>query len=447
MRQATWVLAMFLLTGCQVLAAIVPRKMLPEPQRSPAQATAAAPTPTTSSTSSCDRPPPSHVNGQDVCCAAGHADWCLAQAQGAYSFADQVHFFSRACELGEVTACETVSSRPEFARADPVAVRRARARGCEAGSKKACEALDLWFGNSAMTGLDDNERVELAGLLCEHGKWAGRLTTVGYHLACVLYAEAIWSGSSLEQDRPKAIELMNRSCDHVLDGGTRFACSIRLGRAYRDGDGVTADVEVAAAFLRLGCATRPDASFCLEAAHACEARGRQHGDGDAALAACFDRACIAGSAEGCETAGTHHEAAGRLDQAGAGYSRAMQLGSATAQGKLDSVKSAWVAKESNRRQQLLRDIPKLFAECESNRAKLEHWRVIAVAAQRKGDSQRLQEADAALHQLDPTWTGTVEKLREAIRLASDGDQDRYTQFTGQFMERCMCMRSRTGHCG
>lgn len=91
-------------------------------------------------------------------------------------------------------------------------------------------------------------------------------------------------------------------------------------------------------------------------------------------------------------------------------------------------------------------LPGLFARCSANRAVIERWRIAGVQAARSGDQAAAQRATQKIHEVEPQWNATLSELREAIRLVTGDEGQRFTQLVLQVKAQCSCEPTRSGAC-
>lgn len=287
---------------------------------------------------------------------------CAAWAAGAATPQGGLAAATRACQLGDVASCNGLDQRARAAKADPLtraATVDALTVGCTATPPvdAACATLiGLYVEGGYLTAAHPSRGVALAADACQRGSAASCLAVADalatgtgvvadtgaararYAALCDRDdAAACWSLGTLVRDDDRAADaarLFARACD----GGLAAGCT-DLGHAHYTGRGAPWDVERARALYRQACDGGDDTG-CANLGELDElgvgappdltaaVRSYQAACGDVAVAGCArlaaalvdgrggltrdrsraltlaDRACAAGSAEGCALAAT-----------------------------------------------------------------------------------------------------------------------------------------------
>ncbi len=91
-------------------------------------------------------------------------------------------------------------------------------------------------------------------------------------------------------------------------------------------------------------------------------------------------------------------------------------------------------------------LPGLFATCTANKRKVEAIRIRGIRAQRSRDWQGAQVAEADLMAINPKWSETLGRLREAVSIVTGDEGPEFVRLVRQVHDRCSCDASRSGRC-
>jgi TPR repeat protein len=350
-----------------------------------------------------------------------------------------------AVSLGAVRQA-AAQQRPITSKETAAAARRAQTEACAAGSGSACSELGLMLAQTPPATLAPEEEIELAKLACSAGV-ASTSVLKTHHYACVVYGNALWDGHVVALDRKLAVQVLSGSCeDSLAPKSMQSECHLRVARASRDGEGVPADLQVAAAHFSRACVLTGGADTCFESAEACDDalfRYERNGDNEAE---CYVRACDVGSAQACARMGAYYNGSEQWEKAGSAYGNAVALGMESERPHLLAVSSRLAKQRDVERRQAERSLPRLFAKCERNKTKVERLRVALFAARASGDIKAMKKISEALDELNAPWSEDLGALRASAELAADGQSEKLRALLLTVDERCNCRPTTTGHC-
>lgn len=191
------------------------------------------------------------AQGADAC-QRGDAEACVSQGRLAAvvgHYADMMAYYTRACDLGLMSACNDIGT---------------------------------FYQHGRGVAKDDSVAVRFYEQACD-----GNDATGCFNLAWMLL-----KGRGAEANPPRGAALYRWACDH----GEPRGCT-NLAVAFRDGTGVPKNTDKAIHYAELGCkGAIPEACNVL----AWLIEDHAHGDEDRSRAArFFDKACSLGHAESC----------------------------------------------------------------------------------------------------------------------------------------------------
>jgi TPR repeat protein len=287
-------------------------------------------------------------------------------------------------------------------------------------------------------------------------------------LACVTLGTMMMKGQGVERNQARGVALLEQGCTKVREAKLRLQCVFDLAAAYKEGHGVAADESKAREYVQAACEAG-DTPSCVEMATACaKQRDANHAPVNY-VASCFDHACgklgHPGSClerakvrlrENQRSFATNRAIAADLGRACrlacdreewiAGKKGTAGAFKMPCQSQLDGSCSNLQSLEQTIAKQAEAKLPKLFATCAANKAKIERWRVHGVEAGRRGDPAAAAEAARQLGELEPSWNQTLNDLQESISLVTGDEGPRYVTLIRQVHDRCSCGATRSGQC-
>ncbi len=339
---------------------------------------------------------------------------------------------------------------------------------CQAGVQRACTAVerastrapinDSTSGATAshpVPSVDPSKCRGVEGSIAVNDPDAcQRACDSGIAAACARLGLSFLAAEDSPEDGAKAAALLRRSCDaearygcgslgllQVRGYGTpkdttgglgnmekgckaqdKQACAM-LGLTLTDGEHVPKDEKRALDAYLEGCRLQ-DGDSCTQAATLyLEAPGGIQKDPAMAMQL-FQRACSAGSREGC--AGVVEAQVGKPKDAA-------------------TLKAEKVKAEAA--------LPGLFAKCEQQRLAVEGVRVAGIQAARSRNASAAQQAAAKMKDIEPAWSTTLSEIKsaiDAVTLTTDGTRDvpRYAQLIREVKLKCDCGEDprRPGYC-
>lgn len=433
-------------SGCSTVLALTGNGSPPpgSPQRSGAASSPAASERKEAACTGSERRQDAEAVG---CCEQGVAAWCVATgSQRTRAASERVRLLSRACELNELQACSLLGMVDDLVDTDPEQARVGLHKACSAGLQDTCDRAGLLMAQEKLGAASPAEEVALAQLVCEAGQRAKQVLKV-HHYACVVYGNALWDGRAIAEDRSTALRVLSTSCDDPLVPIAMQAdCHVRIARAYRDGGATPQDPQEASAHFARACRLSETAESCLEYAQTCDdALFGYERDGDHETQ-CYEPACRAGSATACETMGNYFQGWDQWEKAAKAYGAAVALGAESARPRLDEVVAKLGRQREHDRVRAAASVDGLLAQCRSNRSKVEQARVALFSARSRVDRAGMEQAAAALKELEGPWSRTLSELQSAIAVASNGSADERVRMLLVVDEQCNCKPTRTGHC-
>jgi hypothetical protein len=302
------------------------------------------------------------------------------------------------------------------------------------------------LAQTAPATLVPDEEIELAKLACNAGV-ASKSVLKTHRYACVVYGNALWDGHVVARDRKLAVQVLSGNCeDPLVPKPMQTDCYLRVARANRDGEGIPADLQIAAAHFSRACVLTGSAETCFEAAEACDDAlfgYERNGDHEAE---CYARACDVGSAQACARMGAYYSGSEQWAKAGSAYGSAVALGMESERPNLLAVSTRLAKQRDVERKQAERSLPKLFAKCEQNKTKVERLRVALFAARASGDINAMKRTSEAIEELNAPWNEDLGALRAGVELVADGRSEKLRALLLMVDERCNCRPTTTGHC-
>jgi TPR repeat protein len=348
--------------------------------------------------------------------------------------------------LNELQACSLLGADDDLVKAHPEQGRFGLQKACTAGQQDACDQVGLLLAQGKLGYMSPTEEVALAQLACETGRRSKQVLKV-HQYACVAYGNALWEGHTIAQDRRIALQILSASCeDALVPAQMQIDCYTRVGRAHRDGEATSQDLEQATAHFSRACSLSGTAEACLEYADACDDSlfGYQR-DGDQEPE-CYAPACRAGSAAACETMGGYFQGWDQWEKAAKAYGAAVALGAEGARPRLEEVVVKLGRQGERDRVHAAAAIDGLLAQCRNNRSKFEQARVALFSARSRVDIEGMGRAVGELKNLDGPWSETLTKLQDAVAVASNGSADERVRLLLLVDEHCNCRPTTTGHC-
>lgn len=199
--------------------------------------------------------------------------------------------YERACRLGEAEACHRLWEwRRRFDSA--LGALEAAARGCAAGYRQSCDALENHHEVPVTEGRGRAVLVQRLDDACQSGRVS----------ACELLGRHYESGDGAATDRSRAAEMYRRSCDAGDESDRVARACDRLGALYEEGLGVSEQPERAAALFERSC----EAGWSVGCSHLASLyeRGAGVGSDDERAMELYRTACSRGHARACLKVGS-----------------------------------------------------------------------------------------------------------------------------------------------
>jgi hypothetical protein len=256
----------------------------------------------------------------------------------------------------------------------------------------------------------------------------------------------LFDGAGVEQDQTAGAKLLFRYCTQELPASIYSSCLLHIASWFRERPHL--DLDKASEALLMACKAKPSLEVCSEAATACTLSLASYQEEDPEhVTPCLSPACEQGNKDACFRMGEVHFTARHYIEAGLAFDRAAELGHPQAAAERELVIDAMAKKRLAVVHEARDSLPKLFATCETNRRKIERFRVAGQTASSRGDLGGAQRAQARIADFEPTWLETVNTLQHAISLVAESQPGAFGQLQVKFEVACNCRRSPTGECG